>query len=211
MLTVVSLLWDSNEKSQRFSKCYDESWVERLYTGFAENLTIPWRFVLFTDRLRDLNPHIKQEMIRAKTPDYSTCIEPFRYGVPMILVGLDTVITGSIDHLGAYCLMHDTLALPKDPYDKTRSCNGVCLIPQGHQYVYRNWQGQNDMEWLRLQKHAYIDDLFPGQVLSYKGDIQKKNNNELPDNARIVYFHGDDKPHELTELPWIKRHWLHQT
>ena len=207
MLTVASLLWDHNDKSQWFSKCYNEEWAEKLYAGFARNITIPWRFVLFTDRLRNLNPHIKQEMMKSKSPGYGDCIEPFRFGVPMLLVGLDTIVVGNVDHLGAYCLERDTLALPKDPYQKDRACNGVCLIPEGQQHVYRNWHGENDMEWVRQQKHAFIDDLFPGQVLSYKGDIQR-NSNELPENARIVYFHGDHKPHQLTELAWVKQHWI---
>ena len=210
MLTVATLLWDANEKSQRFSRAYNEEWVTRLYNGFARNLTLPWRFVLFTDRPRELNPVIKQEMLRSKTPGYGDCIEPYRYGVPMILVGLDTVIVGSIDHLAAYCIEKDTIALPIDPNDDSRACNGVALIPAGCQYVYRNWHGENDMEWMRLQKHAYIDHLFPGQVLSYKCHVRKKYNNSPPPNARIVYFHGDDKPNELTELPWIKQHWLNQ-
>ena len=206
MLTVAAMLWDANEKSQRFSRCYNDEWVTRLYNGFDRNLTPPWRFVLFTDRIRELGPNIKQEIIRSPVPDYSCGIEPYRYGVPMILVGLDTVIVGNIDHLASYCLERDTIALPRDPYNKDRACNGVALIPKGQQYVYRNWSGENDMDWMRQQKHAFIDDLFPGQVISYKGDIQKMDN-KLPDNARIVYFHGDDKPHELN-LPWIKEHWL---
>lgn len=216
MITVASLLWDKNAKSYAFSTMYDEKWVVRLYEGFKRNLTVPWRFVLFTDRKRDLPKEIKQEMLRAEVPDYSSCIEPFRFGTPMILVGLDTVIVGNIDHLAEYCLNEEILALPRDPYKPERSCNGVCLIPEGHQCVYRNWKGENDMEYLRKQDHVFIDDLFPGEVISYKVHIRSKPGSTIisePENnpftkARIVYFHGSDKPHEVTHLPWIKRHWL---
>lgn len=186
-----------------FSTMYDESWVVKLYNGFARNLAQEWRFVLFTDRIRDLPDTIGQEMIRAEEPDYSTCIEPFRFGCPMILCGLDTVVTGSVDHLAYYCQTHDKLALPRDPFDKQRACNGVALIPEGHHHIYRNWpKGENDMVWLRKQEHRFIDDLFPGQVVSYKGHVKK---NGIGD-ARIVYFHGAEKPHEL-DLPWIKENW----
>ena len=44
MLTVVAPLWDANEKSLSFSRCYDESWVEKLYAGFCRHLTRPFRF-----------------------------------------------------------------------------------------------------------------------------------------------------------------------
>jgi hypothetical protein len=203
VITVSSLLWDANQHSMSFSRMYDERWVLKLYNGFARNLSQEWRFVLFTDRVRDLPGEIQQEMIRAEVPDYSTCIEPFRFGCPMILCGLDTVIVGSVDHLAYYCQTHDKLALPRDPFKKTQSCNGVCLIPEGQQHVYRNWpKGENDMMWLRQQEHRFIDDLFPGQVVSYKGHV--KENGLI--GAKIVYFHGQEKPHELDE-PWIKENW----
>jgi hypothetical protein len=203
VITVATMLWDKNSKSYAFSKMYNEDWVVKLYNGFARNLNVPWRFVLFTDRPRDLPKEIKQDNIRTGIPDYSCYIEPFRYGVPMILCGLDTVVVGSVDHLANYCLTHDRLALPRDPNDKTRSCNGVALIPGNQQHVYRNWpKGENDMVYLRKQDHDYIDDLFPGQVVSYKGHVKK---NGLG-NARIVYFHGNEKPHEL-DVEWIAQHW----
>lgn len=204
MLTVTSLLWDKNEASYGFSQMYDERWVTRLHDGFARNLSIPWRFVLFTDRERDLPKEIHQERMKATKPTYADCIEPYRFGVPMILVGLDTVVVGPVNHLARYCEESETIALPRDPYQPERACNGVALIPPGQQNVYRNWNGENDMEWLRKQKHRFIDDLFPEQVVSYKGHVHK---NGLGD-ARIVYFHGDQKPHQLKSEPWIRKHWL---
>lgn len=203
-LIAATLLWDANEHSYEFSKCYDEAWVTRLYDGYARNLNRPFRFVLFTDRQRALPAHIEQDMMKSKTLDYGACIEPYRFGVPMILTGLDTVITGSIEHLAEYCLTQKAIALPRDPNAPHQACNGVALIPAGHQYVYRNWHGENDMAWMRKQEHAFIDDLFPGQVVSYKCQVKK---NGLGD-ARIVYFHGQEKANDLTNVPWIKRHWL---
>lgn len=207
MITIATLLWDANEHSQGFSSKYDERWVTRLYDGCARNIGagVPWRFVLFTERERDLPAEVQQERMKATKPCYADCIEPYRFGVPMILMGLDTVIVGPINHLAAYCMRTDAeLCLPRDPYERSRACNGVALIPGGQQHIYRNWKGENDMEWLRKQPHAFIDDLFPGQVVSFKGDVRK---NGLGD-ARIVYFHGDQKPNQMTDEPWIRKHWL---
>lgn len=203
MLTVATLLWDANDNSLSFSCCYDESWVRQLHDGFERNLKQPFRFVLFTDRERNLPAHIEQVRMRSKKPDYSSCIEPYRFGVPMILVGLDTIVTGSIDHLADYCLNEDTIALPRDPYALERACNGVALIPEGQQHVWRNHRGENDMEWLRTQDHVFIDDLFPGQVNSYKGTVRQQG---LGD-TRICFFHGAEKPHQLLDIPWVAEHW----
>lgn len=209
MLTVATLLWDANEKTQPFSEDYDETWAERLYRGFRRHLTVPFRFVVFTDRQREFaHPEIAQERMAAEQPGYGDCIEPYRLGVPMILVGLDTIVTGNCDRLAAYALHDDSvLALPRDPYAQQRACNGVALVPAGQAGIYERWHGENDMEWLRAQPHVFIDDLFPGAVVSYKGRVKKVG---LGD-ARIVYFHGWEKPPEARKEPhgrWIKEHWL---
>jgi len=201
-LAVCTLLWDSNKHSRSFSQAYNETWVERLYRGFSRNLTAPFDFICFTDRLRTFSESISQLRLSSDQPDYGHCIEPYTLGRPMILVGLDTIVTGNVDHLANYCLSAEKFALPLDPYNPSQCCNGVALVPEGHGHIGTNWRGQNDMVWVRRFDHAVIDQLFPGQVVSYKGHVKQ---NGLGD-ARVVYFHGDSKPHELDER-WIDQHW----
>lgn len=205
MLKIVTLLWDANKESFDFSRCYDEQWVNRLYDGFARNLTVPYQFVLFTDRKRSFGDRdILQSMIDAPSLGYGACIEPYRLDDPMILVGLDTVITGNVDHLAEYCLTANILALPQDPYHPTTVCNGVALVPAGQRAaVFDKWAGENDMQWMRKQRYKVIDNLFPGHVISYKGAAKGYG---LRD-ARVVYFHGEEKPHQLPHVEWINRHW----
>lgn len=202
MLTVATLLWRANRTSLSFSTMYDETWVEKLFRGFARNLMQPFRFVCYTDRERAFAEPIEQRQIRSAEPSYADCVQPFELNEPMILCGLDTIVTGNIDHLAAYCFEADTLALPRDPYQPERACNGVCLVPAGHAYVFDAWDGENDMIWMRQQEHVFIDDLFPGQVQSYKGAVLRKG---LGD-SRIVYFHGEAKPHQL-DARWVAEHW----
>lgn len=204
MLTVATLFWEANENSPKFSRCYDESWVEKLYRGFARNLSQPFRFVCFTDRKREFSEPIRQRRIKAEAPDSSTCIEPYSMGVPMILVGLDTIVTGNCDELADYCMTADRIALPCDPYHPHFACNGVALVPGGWEKIGLTHQGQNDMAWCRSFPHNFIDDLFPGQVQSFKGTVKKSG---LGD-TKICYFHGLEKPHELPDVAWIKRHWV---
>lgn len=202
-ITVATLLWDANDQSFAFSRMYDETWVEKLYQGFARHLTLPFRFVCYTERARRFGVPIETRRLRNATPGYGDCIQPYEMGVPMILVGLDTVVVGNIDHIARYCLEHTRIALPRDPYRPQQACNGVALAPRGKRDVWTRWNGENDMDWMRAQKHVFIDDLFPGQVVSYKGQVEKHG---LGD-ARIVYFHGLKKPHELGHVGWIAEHW----
>lgn len=205
-LHVVTCLWEANEKSQPFSRCYDESWVEKLYRGFKRNLTIPFEFVCFVDYLRDFTePAIRQQRLTTSNPDYGCFTEPYRLNVPMILAGLDTIVVRNIDHLARYCLQGDKVALPRDPYKPERSINGVALVPAGNRRIFDWWQGENDMEWLRRFPWQPIDDLVPGQVLSLKAhDVRRKG---LQD-ARVVYFHGEPKAPSLGHLDWVKEHWV---
>lgn len=205
MLVVASCLWSPNKHSQPFSRCYDESWVEKLYRGFARNLSLRFRFVLLTDRIRKFNEPIEQEILSSKTPDYGSFTEPYRLNEPMILVGLDTVIVGNIDHFWNYCFTADKIALPRDPYKPERSINGVALVPSGHRHIWDNWSGENDMEWLRQHDTAFIDDMWPGHCLSLKAhDVRRKG----LQGARIIYFHGRPKMHQLPDQAWLREHWV---
>jgi hypothetical protein len=204
VLICATCLWDENESTKSFSRGYSELWVEKLYRGFKRNLTVPFRFVVFTDRRRKFAEPVEQEFLAAKMPNYGSFIEPFRLNLPMILVGLDTIIVGNIDHYADYCKRGDLLALPRDPYFPERSINGVALVPSGHRNIHTFWKGENDMEWLRRFPWRPIDVLFPGEVLSLKfHDVRRKG----LQRAKIVYFHGLPKPTTLTHLDWVKEHW----
>lgn len=202
MLTVATCLWDANEASQQFSRSYDETWVERLYRGFARNLTLPFAFVCFVDRLRLFKEPIAQQTFRdGRRPDYGSMIEPFVLGEPSIIVGLDTVVVANIDHLAEHCMKGDRIALP-NPYGKL-ACNGVVLCPAGQERIFTEWRGENDMDWLRAQPHNTIDAMWPGEVASYKAHVRGKGLGK----ARIVYFHGMPKPSDLPAEPWVRQHW----
>lgn len=203
MITFATLLWDANAASQPFSRAYDEAWADKLYRGVARRLSLPFRFVVFTDRFRAFDElGIEQELLATARPDYGCCIEPFRLDTPSIIVGLDTVITGSLDAMATWCLTGDRVALPRSP-GKPYACNGIALVPAGQRRIHDDWRGENDMEWLRDQPHVFIDDLFPGQAVSFKCDVRP---NGLGD-ARVVYFHGPPKMPDLADEPWIAEHW----
>jgi hypothetical protein len=196
------MLWDANEHSRDFSRGYDETWVEKLYRGFARNLTRPFRFVCYTDWARDFREPIFEHVDpRMGSNGYGDCIRPFELNEPSIIVGLDTIVTGSIDHLADWCMTADKIALP-NPYGK-EACNGVVLCPAGKRAIFDEWRGENDMEWLRRQPHETIDAISPGHVVSYKAHVRGKGLGE----ARIVYFHGVPKPPEVKEA-WVMEHWI---
>lgn len=202
-ITIATLLWSRNDLSHSFSRMYDETWVDKLYQGFARNLTRQFRFVVYTDKERRFGWPIEQRRLASEKPSYSSCIQPYEMNVPMILVGLDTIVCGNVDHLAAYCFEKDAIALPLDPYHTYTVCNGVALVPAGKKYVWDTFSGSNDMEHMRKQRHEVIDKIFPGHVISYKAHYKRNGRGD----ARIVYFHGEEKPNELGHTDLIANHW----
>jgi hypothetical protein len=206
VITFCSLLWDANEKSHDFSRAYTDEWAVKLFNQFRRHTSLPNRCVLYTDRHRELPKHIHQvvQPDLGKSHDYGDCVRPYEMNVPMILVGLDTLIVANIDKMVRWCLEHPgMLALPKHPCEEW-SINGVQLWGGGNPDIFANWRGQNDMDWMRMQPHERIDELWKDKVVSYRHFVLP---NKGPGKARIIYFHGRKKFDELREDPFIKANW----
>lgn len=204
MITIACCLWDANEHSFSFSRHYTEADVDKLHRGFKRNLTVPFRTVVFTDRPRKFEEDIWVERLSANEPGYGAMIEPFKLNEPMIVCGLDTVVVGNCDDLARWCEESTGIAAPLDPYFPEKLCNGVVLATKGCGYLWTEFPGGNDMEWIRTQPAAVIDRLFPKAVVSYKGHV--KHYGLEPEN-KIVMFHGESKPHQLSHLDWIGENW----
>lgn len=202
MLTVATCFWEPNKHSVPSSQCYTPIWVDRLYRAFKRNLSKPFRFVVLTDKEYEFTPGVDQERLSTDEPTWASMIEPFRIEGPLIVVGLDTIIRGNLDHMAAWCESADRIALPRSP-GKDYACNGVALAPSGQTGIYKNWRGENDMEWLRSFPHYFIDELFKEQVVSYKCYVRPRGLRQ----SRIVYFHGAPKMHDLLEKDWVKAAW----
>lgn len=207
MLHVTCCLWDPNDRSQEFSKVYDESWVDKLYRGFRRNLTVPFRFVCFTDRDRVFGEKaIEQERLVTTEPHYGCLIEPFRLDEPMMVCGLDMVVVDKIDHMARYCLEADRIALPLHPAHAWRGfINPIVFVPKGHRNVYDTWSGENDMEWLNKFDCVDSETLWPNQIRSWKlHDVRVRG----PLGTRILYFHGNPKMNKISKsFHWVAEAW----
>lgn len=205
LINICTLLWEPNEKSHEFSRAYTNEWAAKLFSGFRRNLSVPHRFVLFTDMRRNLPKDITQIV----EPDlgvngYGDCTRPFRLNQPMILLGLDSLVIANVDKLARWCLDNPgKLALPKHPFEEY-SINGVVLWGGHNPRIYDDWRGENDMDWIRTFPHERIDELWPGKVVSYRAHVRPNGVGK----ARIVYFHGRLKFNELLKDPFIKAHWV---
>jgi hypothetical protein len=209
LVNLACALWDANPLSKQFSRHYTEADVCALYRGFAKHLTTPFRFICWSEKERDYaEPAIEQRRLVDETPRYGSLTQCYELNEPTIMVGLDTIITGNIDHIARYCLDPvNKPAVPMDPFYPERVCNGVSLVPAGNDWLWREYPGQNDMDWIidswKAGRIIAFDDIFPGEIVSYKRHVERQG----LDGVRICYFHGERKPHELAHVGWIARHW----
>jgi len=180
-----------------WSRCFDPSWVDKLYRGIKRHYQEPFRFVCLTD-----DSYTFQEPIEVKPllPSAWSNVCQQGYGVDadrIAFMGLDTIITGDLGPLFDY---RGDLAVPEDPYRKGHACSGFVLCPSRPDIA--RVEAKNCMLALDDFPHDWLHELYPGMVQSFKGWVRSKG---LGD-TRVVYFHGKPKPHETNEA-WVKENW----
>lgn len=215
MITFACVLYQGGTDIPEHSRgIFDPSWVDKLYRGIARNITEPFRFVCFVDHEYQFQEPVESKPLWGRPCNMLSLLEPFREDMGrVIFMGLDTIIVRSLAKLVAY---DGPFAMLRDPYVPSRGCSGVMSFS----YTPSIWQAflasgcaghqmfghPSDMAFLATVPHEYLDDHGIGGIYSYKAHI--KSNPALLQTASIIYHHGLEKPHELTHLDWVRRHWL---
>ena len=193
----VATVYHEGPRVPSFSKCYTPEWVDKLYRGVQRNYSKPFRFVCLVDKDGyKFEENIETE--RLWTTEWSKACTQL-YGIVadrLVLFGLDTIITGNLDDIFSYS---GDLAVPRDPYNPMQPCNGVVLCPSRPDIAVL---GGIDMRVLDNFKKDWLDDLFPRRIKSYKVHVLTHG----LEDASIVYFHGEPKPHVLQDA-WVAENW----
>jgi hypothetical protein len=199
--------------TMKFGPKYPSEWANRLARAVQRNCSLPYRCVCFTDDPVGLSPDIYV----VEQPDLGgwwNHLYAFSGWTArrQLLIDVDDVVVGSLDDLARYDGPHE---LNSDVYCPGNVDGGCQLIPAGvtttlfddfvrdPQAIKRACYSDKQFYIARINDSPRIQDLFPGQWVSYKVHCQGKS---LPENARIVGFHGDPKPDAVTD-PWVKEHW----
>ena len=202
---------------------YSSDYVERLYQAVTRHLTVPHRFVCLTDQPENFS--CETLPIPMNLPGWWGKLALFSDVIQgrILFFDLDTVITGNIDDFANY---QGDLAIIKPFYRDSGYASGVLNIgPSAHRHVWEQFS-QNpqkavnycaehadpapwncgDQRWLELTvpQADYWQALLPGQLVSYK--VHCHPINALPQDSRIVCFHGKPDPHEVMD-PWIVNNW----
>ena len=208
MLTVWSLCWGDK---------YTDYYVQRLRREVKKYLTLPHQFICLTDReikgVATMPPPVDW-------PGWWGKIGLFKPGVATELnlwLDLDVVITANLDAMvEQYSDSH--LACAKNWAQSGHGgCQSSVMIWKGGkgcqaEYIYRTfdpadvnwppinqpgvlWGDQEHLTVLRDDGRLAVTHFDPALVQSYKYHCREG----LPEGAKVVVFHGDPKPADVSE------------
>jgi len=224
-LSICCFLWNN----ENYLNGEGIRYVNKLYNSIERNTHLPFRFVCFTDmrkaeKIFSSNIEVEKIPSNLRVNGKTVCPKEWRGNLKkiiafnpdnsltgrVILFDLDVVIVKNIDHIlsydGFFCANKPDLngsvvgfesknieLVEKLWHPLCRNYNSIAQRTRGSERKYY-------MEKLfKDERTQYWQDLYPAEIVSYK-------NQGYSSEARIIYFHGIPKPHQLN-VGWIKDNW----
>lgn len=228
-LSIVTWLWKGN-------RSYCPGHVVVLAAMFRRNLSVPHRFICITDIEGGFGdgvevmpmPEAAVELGRYRTPEapnFPSCYrrlwmfsdEAKCLGDRVMLVDVDMVLTGSIDHLFAYDAPFVGWQPRKSWGHGDRLGGGVYLMTTGaHTKVFDEFHGEESIRAARKAGFRGSDQAWISYQLTHKVpvwpersgiySIRDLKDGRLPADACLVQFNGTGKPWHGRPA-WVKEYW----
>ena len=210
MTTFVSLNWRNYcGQGVRYANILFDSLQRNLAEGTRA------RFVVYTDNPCELGytPGIDVRQLPHELDGWYNKLQLFKAkmfpaGEWVVFLDLDTVITGPVDELVSYS---GPFAILRDAYRPDGLQSAVMCWEAGkHGYIWESFKeaglpilAHGDQEWIERQvvQPIILQNIFPGDFVSYKKDARFG----IPKGAKVVFFHGEPRPHEAGG--WVDHVW----
>lgn len=206
MLTVVCVLKSGGDYFPRY--------VEKLMAGVAKNLSVPYRFVCYTDMPKEVGEICEVRRLTRNLKGWWSKVEIFKEIGPTLFFDLDTFILGSIDNLAEYISSESVYMLHPMSGNDTGWASGIMAWEGDYSYINNNFSWHMygklklDQKYIAQQLDEHHVTVHPVQAFlpgieSYKFSCK----DVIPYDTRIVCFHGKGyRPHEIKE-GWVKEMW----
>lgn len=199
MLTVVCVMKSGGD--------FDEDYVFALRRGVAEHLTLPHKFVCYTDLPI---PGMSIKLLTENLDGWFSKFEIFRELGPVLYLDLDTIITGDITPLANSIINGGEAFWMLEAFHPLRKwASGIMgwtgdwnwLVSHCKRYagLYRMDQDCIAKALVENGKVPYVIGRDLNKIYSYKHHCMEG----LPEDARVVCFHGKPRPKEVDES-WVK-------
>ena len=225
MLTICTWLWGTSK--------YTPLYVERLHEGLRRHLMQPFRFLLVTEREREIKVSVGIERCAIKDSDWTKkpgCFARLRMFDPewqrqqkidgsVVCLDLDVVITGPLDRL----FNRDESIVVLEGANSVNPCpfnNSVFMFKAGmHSQLWSDFSADalrhmkyfefpDDQGWFwHKLPHAATWKVGPESGIYSFRKRGWPQGDKLPMGARMVVFPGHRDPSQFTHLQFVKENW----
>lgn len=199
---------------------YDAEWVAKLQRGVARHLTVPYRFVCFSD----VDVPCERIPLRNDWPGWWSKLECFREPIEgaTLYLDLDSVVVGSLDAIATY--PHKFTAC-HEYYRPHLLCSTAMAWSGDYSYLHRAFARDPDriahyydkeLPGGRIGDQAFLEDnLNPNEVDTFRDLFGERSiasykvhecQNAPPADAAVVSFHGRPKCNEI-KTGWVPEQW----
>lgn len=194
-------------------------YVEKLFAGVRRHMPdgIPYRAICFTDDAATVPDGVETRELPPGITGWWNKLALFQPGAlpdgeRVLFLDLDTVVCGGLGDLSAY---DGRFAIMRDVFYPEHMQSSVMAWEAGTVgHIWTTWDRggrpqfdpRGDQRWIEAMqpKADYWQDVVPGQIVSFKADCLSLN--AVPDNARLLIFHGRPRPHEC-EADFVRAFW----
>lgn len=201
---------------------YGAEYVNTLYNMVERNLTVPHDFVCFTDNPEGINPEIT--ILPPLCPEagwwgkmylYQANIPGLKTAKRILYLDLDVVITGSLDDVVKFDSDHAMIRdypegyFPAGDIRQRHGNSSVILLTVGKRTeIWKEYKAAGEPKYGSQQ--GWINERFPNKFDLFPDWMMKsyKMHNlqsAVPEDCRIVMFHGIPKPPDCGG--WVKDIW----
>lgn len=184
---------------------YSSDYVNKLYSMVQRHITIRHRFTCFVDDPKGIDKKVYcVPLMRPVMLGWWNKLNFFKLKDERVLfLDLDIIILNNIDSL---LEIGDDFAVLRCPNIRKHMFNTTVMSfnPSKCKLRIDKTEYFSDQEY--IQDHLEGEKVFieDERIVSYKYNIEHLG--EEPRDMKIVYCHGEPKPHEL-EHDWVKENW----
>jgi hypothetical protein len=188
---------------------YNRHDVHKLWDMVERNITIPHRFVCWTDDSQGLR--CKTKKLPAGLEGWWAKLAMFKEGSmdgKVLYLDLDTLVVDSLDFVGNYS---GDFAILRDFYRPEGYGSGVMLWNKLPTHIWKQWSklqtfhpdGDQGIIEQYVENADRLQDVYPDKFLSYKVHCDKG----IPKGCAVVCFHGYPKPEDFDPEHWVQQIW----
>lgn len=200
---------------------YNAEWVAKLQRGVARHLTLPYRFMCFSD----VDVPCERIPLRHNWPGWWSKLEIFAEPIDgtTLYLDLDSVVVGSLDAIAAY---PHRMTMAHEFYRPHLLCSTAMAWSGDYSFIYRDFAADpvglahrydSVLPGGRIGDQALIEDSLTNRhvdtfrdlfgersIASWKVHVRDQG---FDGSEAVVAFHGSEKPQNLQHIEWIRNAW----